>query len=310
MVKQFVLGEQQQVIFDDLLTAAQIVGAPVDVERLSQCLDTFARFFSPLAEDTAVAYRIVTHKKDVSMRYINFSEPHNPYEMAVNSGLIKPEGHPIEGLIDQLRPHINLFGYGSDIAVSHGFEKVWPFFGMTPVETIANLPAMPASVRQHLDYFARHKMDQVSLLAIDYHNKSVNLYFMMRGPDGTFKPGGTYTRDEWVAMFSELGFGRPTEADLDIFMQAFTVYPTFTWDSGEIKRLCVCMPGGKAEHIPYTMHPMTEKFVKEAPLKAVPTAYTYCPTYGRDLRYLKMEIDYSGRYMPTIIGPILASLHA
>jgi hypothetical protein len=310
MVNQYVLGEQQQVIFDDLLTAAQIVGAPVDGEQLAKCLDTFAQFFSPLAEDTAVAYRIVTYKKEVSMRYINFAVPHNPYEMAVATGLSRPEGHPVEDVLDQLRPHIDLFGYGTDIVVSHGFEKVWPFFGMTPVETIASLPALPDSVRQHLDYFAKHKLDQVSVMALDYLNKSVNLYFMMRGPDGTFKPGGTYTREQWADMFTDLGFGRPLEEDLDIFMQAFTVYPTFNWDSGEIQRLCICMPGEKPEHIPYTMHPMTERFVKEAPIRAVPTAYTYCPTYGRDLRYLKMEVDYSGRYMPTIIGPLLTSLHA
>ncbi|MBI5960652.1 MAG: hypothetical protein HY866_18075 [Chloroflexi bacterium] len=310
MAVQSRLREQQQVIFDDLLTAAKIVDAPVDSEGLTQNLSVFARFFSPTAEDTAVAYRITTHKKDVSMRYINFAVRHNPYEMAAANGLIERDGHPIEDLIDQLEPQIDLFGYGSDIAVSHGFEKVWPFFAMKPIQDIAKLPALPDAVRQHRDYFAKHKMEQVSVMAIDYYHKSLNLYFLMRGPDGTFKPGGTYTREQWVEMFTDLGFAHPTDAELDIFMQAFVVYPTFSWDSQEIERLCVCMPGGKVEHIPYGLHPITERFVKEAPVQAPPTAYTYCPTYGRDVKYLKMEVDYSGRYMPTIIGPIIASLHA
>ena len=79
-------------------------------------------------------------------------------------------------------------------------------------------------------------------------------------------------------------------------------------DSMEIERLCVCMPGGSAADVPYQMHPVTERFVYEAPVQADPSVFTYCPTYGPDLNYLKMEMDYTGRYMPTAIGPLLATL--
>ncbi len=47
----------------------------------------------------------------------------------------------------------------------------------------------------------------------------------------------------------------------------------------------------------------------EAPVQATPSAYTFCPTYGRDIDpYLKLEIDYSGRYMPACIGQVLQTL--
>ncbi len=301
------LNREQQVVFDDLKQAAKIMDAPFNAASLAKTLNVFAQFYTPYSETSAVAYRVSTNKKDVSMRYIDFTVPHNPFEMALAGGLTARDGHPVEDVLDQLEPQVKLLGYGCDLVVTEGFEKVWPFFHMLPIEALAKLGAMPDSVRQSMDYFAKHKMEQVSLLAVDYYHRTVNVYFMMRGPDG-FKPGGMYTREQWAEMFTDLGFDRPSEAELDICMQAFTVYPTFSWDSPEIKRLCVCMPGTKLSEFPYQMHPVTERFVKEAPVQATSSVFTYCPTYGDDLNYLKMEVDYSGQYMPRVIGPLLSTL--
>lgn len=285
----------QQQLFEDFRTSAEILGASFDEDVVAEVFSTFNQFFITEPTTSSVMYRIDTRaNRRISLRYMDFDIPHDPFVMALQDGLLTREGHPIEDLLPQLQAEVNMLGYGADFSAHQGFEKVWPFFHPFAIDDLHRLPAVPQVSRNLLEFYRKYDLYWVSLLAVDYRAKTMNIYFMQKEP-------GRYSTGQIAEMFTDLGFERPSDEELEICTNAFTIYPTFSWDTLEPQRLCFCMPATRPEDIP-ALSPLIDNFVAEAPVNATNNCYTFCPTYGKDIEpYLKLENDYSGREMDIII---------
>src|SRR5215472_5725573 len=170
------------------------------------------RAYEPAFVHAAVAFRITTSARrggELSFRYVRHSVDLDPYSVALSEGFALESGHPVDRLLLDIQDLCPIGYYGADFEISSGFEKVWPFFPndrpQAPDE-LAAIPSMPRAVAQNADYLARHGLDEVRFLAIDYRRRTVNLYF---NPDGNF-------RSEVIAsMLRELSLPVPDDEMLE-----------------------------------------------------------------------------------------------
>src|SRR5262249_7650268 len=155
-------------------------------------------------------------------------EPRDPYPVALARGFLVRTGHPIDDLLPEIQRQCPILGYGVDVGVTTGLEKIWPFFPHVPqpVERVAAISGMPRAITEYGRYFAKHGLHEVSLFALDYRNRSVNLYFM--------RPPGTFSTTTIAGMLRELGLTVPGEETLQHCTLAVPIYFTFTWDSPRI----------------------------------------------------------------------------
>ena len=193
-----------------------------------------------------------------------------------------------------------MLGYGIDFSVKHGFEKVWPFFSEAlPTEEALSLTSMPYSVRNYRDHFARFGLDRFSLMAVDYWNKTANIYFMI-------KDASLYPPERIAAMIQDLGFKVPSQEELEINAKTVCIYHTFSWESDQVERLCFVL-AGPADQIPTHIDPLFTRFVNETPIQAEHHQFTYNTTYARRGDYLKIEADYTGT-IANALGAAMATV--
>lgn len=278
-------------LYHDISTTAGLVDVPVDEPVVRQILDVYQDHF----RQGSVAFRTTTHppgKRELSVRYIDLEQDHDPYTMAVQHGLLAETGHPIERLFADVVAHYPILGYGIDMGVSHGMEKIWPLFSKSlTIDDLFKLPSMPPSVRNYVDHFARFDLNTHTLFAIDYEHKTMNIYFPVKQP-------GQYPAERIAAMIEDLGLEVPGDEELAINTQTGIIYHTFDWESDHCRRLSFGVPHVPEHDFPTTLHPVFERMF-DAPVVAserrgsIQTAYTRNGTGD----YLKIEIDYTGTMM-------------
>lgn len=283
-------------LLSDTVKAANVVGVPCDKEKVWPLIKAYGDRFA----DSSLAFRTTTHpqhQRDLSLRYTNFFTPHDPYAIAVENGFLVEEGHPIEKLMYEAQERFPMFGHGIDISVRNGLEKIWPWFrGRMPIEEIAALPSIPKAVGDHIEYFKKYNLNGVILFALDYRNKTMNLYFI--------DPPGTYTPDQIGGMIGDLGFKVPPQEELELNTTCTFIYHTFRWDSPQVERLCYVLSAPE-EAMPAHMDPIFEQFIKGVPHKSETAFFTYNTTYARRGDYMKIEADYTGilgMLFPFVLG--------
>jgi len=115
-------------------------------------------------------------RRDLSVRYMEFDKPHDPFAMALRMGLL-PQRHPIEKVIPQLQSDCQLMGYGVDVGMSYGLEKIWPFFSAdVPLDEFYALSSMPSHLKRYDAHFRRYGIKGVQLVGLDFRNKTFNIY--------------------------------------------------------------------------------------------------------------------------------------
>jgi hypothetical protein len=269
----------------DTIKASELVGVPCNEEAVWRIIEAYGDRFS----DSSLAFRTTTHpqhQRDLSLRYTNFFTPHDPYAIAVENGFLVEEGHPLEKLASEAQARFPIFGQGIDISVRNGLEKIWPWFrGRMPIEQVAALPSIPKAVGDHIEYFKKYDLTGAILFALDFRNKTMNVYFLT--------PPGTYTAEQMGGMIGDLGFEVPSQEELQLNTTATFIYHTFRWDSPQVERLCYVL-SAPAEAMPTHLDPVIERFVNGVPRKVNPGFFTYNTTYARRGDYFKVEADYTG----------------
>lgn len=295
------INPEQQQLFEDFKTAAQIVDAPFDETIVSQLFNTYQQFFVSEPTETSVMMRIDTQATNrIALRYTDFSVPHDPFSMALENGLIGRTGHPMEELIPQIQEKVEMMGYGIDFSSDKGFEKIWPYFKPITIDDLHDLPTVPQASRDLIDYYRKYDLRWVNILGVDYRAKTMNVYFFQKAP-------GRYSPEEVAAMFADLGMEQPSDEELQICSNALVSYYTFDWDSPGVQRLCFCIPLPQQELVP-PVSPLINKFITEIPVVSDTTGYMFCATYGKNTApYFKMEVDYSGK-IGGLMVQVLASL--
>jgi hypothetical protein len=237
----------------------------------------------------AVALRTTTRARrsgELSVRYIGPASDPDPYGLALDRKFTVEANHPVDRLYREIQDRGAVMFRGVDVGVASGFEKIWSIYvddsGKT-VEAMSRTPAMPPSVGGNLAYFARHGLNRITGIAVDFRSRSVNVYFPFTGARDAEKIS---------TMIEDLGFRVPGNDELDLCCRAFSMYFTFTWDSPEIERICFPVRVPEPDLVPTHLDPLIARFVKGARFHNGDRAYVYALASSRHGVYYKIENFY------------------
>lgn len=284
----------------DIATTAALCDVPYKEDVIRTILEVYEDYFL----SAAVSFRTTNRpagKRDLSIRYVDVQNPQgDPYDRALKHGFLTQEGHPIENLIPDAKTAYPILGYGIDLGASHGFEKIWPLFSEAiPIEKAYDLPAMPDSVRNYADYFAKYDLNLFSLFAVDYWHKTMNIYFPIKDPT-------PYPPERIAAMIADLGFQVPSQEELELNAQTGIIYYTFSWDSPHCERLSYGVPHMLERDFPTHLDPLFARLYQEAPTLTDEPRCAFMTAYGpNNSDYLKIEIDYTGTMMMALGAAIM-----
>jgi 4-hydroxyphenylpyruvate 3-dimethylallyltransferase len=281
--KQFKFEPSQ--FLEDVRTTSAAIGAPFSESTTRKVLDTFADQFS----DGGIVLR-TSNQPTAKLDYRFFMRRKTDI-----MGLAEREGFIERGdaLSDLVASWSTLYG-GSpeascDFGASSGLAKVWLFFGaIRPVDEILAAPGLPESIRRHGPVFHSLGLTNVQHVAVDYHRRSVNIYFSFFGET---------TRDR-VAALAKLAQAAPPDETLfrqmneclqdDGYPFAVTMTP-----DGTIKRVCFYALRGLPEGVQKEVDPTIGKFWSAAPCHDESDFKTLGWSFGGE-PYLKSERGYCG----------------
>jgi hypothetical protein len=157
----------------------------------------------------------------------------DPYAVALSNGLVVETDHPVGALLSDLRERLPISDHLIDCGVVGGFKKTLAHFpqNMQKVSELVDIPSMPRAVAENADLFARHNLDRVAMIAIDYGRKTMNLYFQ--------RPPEPLDEKALRSMLGECGLPSPSRKAIEFAQKAFRVNVTLSWDSSEIGRIAL-----------------------------------------------------------------------
>lgn len=248
-----------ELFYSDIEKAAGLLDVTCSREKVWPILTAYG-------PQTHVAFRVATNGKGLDCRFASLPENVDPYAMALSNGLTEKTDHPVGTLLADIQERLTVDHHGIDFSVVDGFKKTWTFFPLTDLEKlsrIAELPSMPSSLAGNMEFYSRYGLaDKVSLIGIDYANRTVNVYFL-GWPDSCREP------ETVRSMLRDLGLPEPSAEMLKLAGQATGIYTTLSWDSPKVHRLTfgVVVPdlGKLSELTP--IGPAVEKFATSAPIR-------------------------------------------
>ncbi|MFG1805340.1 aromatic prenyltransferase [Streptomyces sp. NPDC049040] len=217
----------------------------------------------------------------------------DPYSFALSNGLIEPTDHPVGSVISDIQERFPIGMYGIDIDVSGGFKKAYAAFpadDMRDLSKLVDLPSMPRSVAENAELFARYGMDTIQGVSVDYKRNQLNLY-CDRVTTDALDP-------EYVqSLLREMGLKEATEQGLEFAKRSFAIYPTLSWDSSKIERICFAVITTDPSTTPTTSQPEVDQLHKYA--TSAPYAYNderralvYGLAFSEDDEYYKLGAYY------------------
>jgi hypothetical protein len=288
-------SEKPRVNFDQFYSeieqVAEFTETPCSREIFQPVIEVYQQQFN----GGVASFRTTTKpvgKRELDVRYIDVMQPHDPYQMALDSGLYVETGHPMESLMREIQENCPVLGYGVDLSVSRGFTKIWTLFReIVPVENLLSLPSMPPAARNYTDLYAKHNLKRVSLIAMDFISHHFNMYFMFRNPE-------TNLPDFAGNLISDLGFELPTVEEQGLFSHCGDVHFTFNWNTPNCERLSFVVLHTPETTFPKHLHPLLKRSVEDFPTlrdqRYASIQSSYSLKHGD---YLKIEMDYTGMGM-------------
>ncbi|GAB2829609.1 aromatic prenyltransferase [Actinoallomurus bryophytorum] len=186
----------------------------------------------------------------------------DPYERALAKGFAEKTDHPVGSLLSDFKERLGVSLYGAECGVADGFKEIHAFFNfeaLPDTERLAEIPSIPPSLAGNAGLLAEHGVGGLAgLAAINYQERTVSVYFGELRLD----------KDKILSLLRELGMPEPSEPELELMSKSFVVYPTFSWDSPKVERICFAVPSLDPLAFPARLDPEAEQFAKSAP-------YTY-----------------------------------
>ncbi|WP_344900072.1 aromatic prenyltransferase [Actinomadura meridiana] len=248
--------------------------------------------------DAVIAFRVATGERNAGELDCRFSIPLDvdPYALAVANGFVTDTDHPAGSLLADIAERCPLDCYGIDFGVVGGFKKIWTVLrrgDLQGVARLAEIPSMPRSLGESIDFFTRHRLgDTAGLLGIDYRNRTVNVYFGEQ-PAECFEP------DTIRSMLDELGQGQPSEHLLELARRAFGIYVTLSWDSPKLERICFAVATRDPKELPVRIDPAIARFVKHVRDSDPGTKFVYAVASSPHGEYYKLQSYY--RWQPRVL---------
>ncbi|MFG2603360.1 aromatic prenyltransferase [Streptomyces sp. NPDC048514] len=249
-------------VYSAIEEASQLVGAPCSRENVWPILTAYG---DTLAE-AGIVFSVSSGKgqsKELDYTITVPSGVADPYAVARSNGFVEETDHPVGTLLSDIQARVPVSEHLIDCEVVSGFGKIYAHFphDLQAVAKLAAIPSMPASVAENADLFARHHLNDVAMIGIDYRRKTVNLYFAQL-------PAECTEAENILSLHRELGLPEPGERMLAFAGKSFRVYVTLGWDSAEIERICFAPPPVRnwdPSILPAAIEPDVEKFVANSP---------------------------------------------
>jgi hypothetical protein len=269
---------------------ARLMEVPCSREKVLPILSAY----SDGIPQAVIAFRVATGARggEFNCHFMMLPKQTDPYQIAVAAGLTPKTDHPVGALIGDIEKHCPVDSYGVDFAIGGGFKKTWTIFpgdDLQKLSRLAEIPSMPASLAANLAFFTRHGLDdKVSLIGMDYANKTANLYFG-RLPEGLLDP------ENVKSILRELDLPEASEQMLRLAREAFGVYATLRWDTAKIERFCFSVMTPDPLSLPVQLDPVIEKFVRVVPYDAAQVKLFYAAVSRREGEFYKIQSYYQWR---------------
>jgi hypothetical protein len=146
---------------------------------------------------------------------------------------------------------------------------------------------MPRGLAENLSFFARHGLDgdKANLVAVDYPQRTVNVYF--EPPTECLEPKAI------LSMLREIDLPEPSEQMLTLGQQAFGIYVTLSWDSPKIERFCFAVMVPDPMALPIRIEPKIERFLNSVQGDGADGRFIYyAAVSSTDVEHYKLQSYY------------------
>lgn len=246
-------------VYSTIEESARLVGAPCSRDRVWPVLTAFG----DALPQAGLVLSVSTGEHPPGELDYTITVPSgagDPYAVALSSGLVTETGHPVATLLSDIGARVAVSEHLIDCGVVGGFSKIYAHFpyDMLGVRELADIPSMPRAVAENAGLFARHHLNDVAMIGIDYTRRTVNLYFA-RLPD-EFREARNL-----LSLHREIGLPEQSGKMLEFAQNSFRAYVTLGWDSPRIERICFARPPARnwdPSALPVRIDPDIEKFVR------------------------------------------------
>jgi hypothetical protein len=246
-------------VYATIEESARLLGVPYSRELIGPILTAYGKGLADAGMVLSVATGgQPTDDLDYTLT-VPAGEP-DPYAVALAEGFVPAQHHPVAGLLDDIKARARVSEYFIDGGLVSGFSKVYAHLPADPltVAQLTGIPSMPPSLADNAGLFARHHMESVAMIGINYRSRKVNLYFAHL-PD-TFR-----AEDNIRSLNRELGLSEPQGRALQFAQRSFRCYVTLDWASSRIEKICYA-PAPVRDFdpalLPFPLDPRIEKFVR------------------------------------------------
>lgn len=256
-----------EAVYSAIEESAELMDVGCSRARVWPVLTSYEDAFT----ESVIVFSVATSKRHAGEVDYTITVPAgggDPYALALANGLTERTDHPVGTLLSDIQERCPVGGYAVDAGVVGGFKKIYSFFpqdALQEVSGLADVPSMPPSLAANTEFFTRHGLaDRVTMLGIDYQQKTVNLYFGKLAAE-CLEP--TSIR----AMLQDIGLPEPNAQMLEFAQKSFAIYVTLNWDSTKIERICFAVPPGRnlitldPSALPSRIEPEFENFARKAP---------------------------------------------
>lgn len=247
-------------VYATIEESARLLGVPCSREKVRPVLTAYGEGLA----DAGMVLSVATGAdpaEDLDYTLTVPADGPDPYAVAVAEGFVREPEHPVAGLLADLKERALVSEYFVDGGIVSGFSKVYAHFPhdpLTPAQ-LADLPSVPPSLAANAGLFARHHMERVAMVGINYRSRTVNLYFAQL-PDAFREEGNIRS------LNGELGLPEPQGPSLRFAQRSFRCYVTLGWESPRIEKICYApapVRDWDPAALPVPLDPRIEKFVRQ-----------------------------------------------
>ncbi|MFD8571738.1 aromatic prenyltransferase [Streptomyces sp. NPDC059639] len=247
-------------VYATIEESARLLGVPCSRERIQPILTAYGKGLA----DAGMVLSVATGSNPTDDLDYTITVPAgkgpDPYAVALAEGFVTESDHPVAGLLEGLKAHTPINEYFIDGGIVSGFSKVYAHFpdNMLTVAQLAAITSMPPSLADNADLFARHHMDTVAMIGINYRSRTVNLYF-------AHLPDAFRTEENIRSLNRDLGLSEPQGQALEFAQRSFRSYVTLGWESSRIEKICYApapVRDWDPSALPVPLDPRIEKFVR------------------------------------------------
>jgi hypothetical protein len=248
-------------VYSAIEEAARLVGAACSRDKVVPILTAYG----PALAEAGIALGVLSGERYAGeLDYTMTVSPtiDDPYAVALSNGFVTETDHPVGTLLSDLQERLSISDHIIDCGVVGGFKKTLTHFPQNPqkVSELVDIPSMPRAVAENADLFARHDLDNVAMIAIDYGRKTMNLYFQ--------RPPEPLEQKTILSMVRECGLPLPSRRALEFAQKAFRVNVTLNWDSSDVVRIALAQFPGRSldpSVLADRVDPKFEQFMRKAP---------------------------------------------